>query len=88
MKGFKKLCVSAISLILCIAMLAQTVAATVTEPETIYVKDLKIIYADSGSDLNANEGYRWMSLYTTCRASVGNPIEADFLVVGESGVGF
>jgi hypothetical protein len=40
---------------------------------------------ESGSDVNANEGYRWMSLYTSNRAGVGNPIEAKFLVAGVSG---
>lgn len=36
---------------------------------------------ESGSDINANEGYRWMALYTTNKESAGNPIEADMLVV-------
>ena len=36
---------------------------------------------ESGSDINANEGYRWMALYTTDKQSAGNPIEADMLVV-------
>ena len=40
---------------------------------------------ESGSDINANKGYRWMSLYTSNRAGVGNPIEAKFLVAGVSG---
>ena len=59
MKIFKKLCMSAISLILCVAMLAQTVVATVAEPETIYVKDIKIIYADSEKEAREQlpEGY-------------------------------
>ena len=40
---------------------------------------------ESGSDINANEGYRWMSLYTSNRVGIGNPIEAEFLVAGVSG---
>jgi hypothetical protein len=40
---------------------------------------------ESGSDVNANKGYRWMSLYTSNRVGIGNPIEAKFLVAGVSG---
>ena len=32
-----------------------------------------------GSDINANKGYHWAALYISKNASVGNPIEADFL---------
>ena len=41
---------------------------------------------ESGSDINVNEGYRWMALYTSNKASVGNPIKADFLFKTQSGV--
>lgn len=41
---------------------------------------------ESGSDVNANKGYRWMALYTTNKSSAGNPIEADFKVVNDSGI--
>ena len=47
MKFFKKLCLSVIALILCIAMLTQMVVAVETTTKTVYVKDIKIIYADS-----------------------------------------
>ena len=40
---------------------------------------------ESGSDINANEGYRWMALYTSNKSSLGNPIKADFLLVTETG---
>lgn len=40
---------------------------------------------ESGSDINANEGYRWMSLYTSSKSGIGNPIEAKFLVAEVSG---
>ena len=36
---------------------------------------------ESGSDINVNDGYRWMAIYTTNKATAGNPIEADMLVV-------
>ena len=41
---------------------------------------------ESGADINVNEGYRWMALYTTDKSSAGNPIEADFLVETGSGL--
>ena len=41
---------------------------------------------ESGSDINANKGYRWMALYTTNKSSVGNPIKADFLIVSGTGL--
>ena len=52
MKNLKKLCSSVIAVILCVAMLGQVVAATETEaaPKTLYLKDMKIIYADSETE--------------------------------------
>ena len=41
---------------------------------------------ESGSDINVNEGYRWMALYTTDKSSAGNPIEANFSVVSGNGL--
>ena len=41
---------------------------------------------ESGADINVNEGYRWMALYTSNKASVGNPIEAKFLIETETGL--
>lgn len=43
--------------------------------------DLDIDDNESGSDINMNEGYRWMALYTSNKGTAGNPIEADMLVV-------
>lgn len=40
---------------------------------------------ESGSDINVNEGYRWMALYTSNKPSLGNPIKADFLLETETG---
>ena len=40
---------------------------------------------ESGSDINANEGYRWMALYTSNKSSLGNPIKADFMFVTDTG---
>ena len=41
---------------------------------------------ESGSDINVNEGYRWMALYTSNKSSLGNPIKEGFLVATDSGV--
>lgn len=46
---------------------------------------------ESGSDINANEGYRWMAIYTSNKSSIGNPIKADFKVqtnTGETPAGY
>ena len=40
---------------------------------------------ESGSDINVNEGYRWMALYTSNKSSLGNPIKADFMFVTDTG---
>ena len=40
---------------------------------------------ESGSDINANSGYRWMALYTSSKSSVGNPIKADFKIESSTG---
>ena len=47
--------------------------------------DLDTEENESGSDVNVNEGYRWMALYTSNKSSLGNPIKADFLLVTETG---
>lgn len=48
--------------------------------------DLDTDENESGSDINVNEGYRWMALYTTNKSSAGNPIEADFFVTSGNGL--
>lgn len=50
-------------------------------------KDLKLDTDDneSGSDINANKGYRWMAIYTSNKQSVGNPIEANFKFARDDG---
>ena len=47
--------------------------------------DLDTEKNESGSDINVNEGYRWMALYTSGKASLGNPIKADFLIATDTG---
>lgn len=47
--------------------------------------DLDTEENESGSDVNVNEGYRWMALYTSSKASLGNPIKADFLIATDTG---
>ena len=47
--------------------------------------DLDTEENESGSDINVNEGYRWMALYTSSKASLGNPIKADFLIATDTG---
>ena len=42
--------------------------------------DLDDVTNMSGSDINANQGYHWASLYISDNPSVGNPIEADFAI--------
>ncbi|MBQ2324980.1 MAG: hypothetical protein II377_01890, partial [Clostridia bacterium] len=99
MKGLKKLCLSLISLILCTAMLMQVVAATETKTETVYVKDLKIIYADSEKEAkeqlpngytlingNVNNGTGEVGVYI-CYSTTKDPDEAitDIKVMHESG---
>ena len=42
--------------------------------------DLDDVTNMSGSDINANKGYHWASLYISNNPSVGNPIEADFTI--------
>ena len=99
MKGLKKLCLSVISLILCTAMLMQVVAATETKTETVYVKDLKIIYADSEKEAkeqlpngytlingNVNNGTGEVGVYI-CYSTTKDPDEAitDIKVMHESG---
>jgi uncharacterized protein YpmS len=47
MKQYKKIAISLVSLILCLSMLFPIFTISAHEEETKYVKDLKIIYADS-----------------------------------------
>lgn len=47
--------------------------------------DLDTEENESGSDINVNEGYRWMALYTSSKVSLGNPIKADFLIATDTG---
>ena len=48
--------------------------------------DLDTEENESGSDVNVNEGYRWMALYTSSKTSLGNPIKEGFLVATDSGL--
>ena len=47
--------------------------------------DLDTEENESGSDINVNEGYRWMAIYTSGKASLGNPVKADFLIATDTG---
>ena len=42
--------------------------------------DLSEVTNMSGSDINANKGYHWAAIYVSYNASVGNPVEADFVI--------
>ena len=99
MKTLKKICVIVCSVILCLAMLWQTVSAAVTGPETLYVKDLKIIYADNADeakkqlpdgyslvDGNINSGTGELGVFI-CYSTTKNRDEAitDIKVMHESG---
>ena len=42
--------------------------------------DLSEVTNMSGADINANKGYHWAAIYVSRNTSVGNPIEADFVI--------
>ena len=53
MKYFRKLFLTVISIILCLTMLSQTATAAFLTPGNIsnrYIKDIKLIYADSADE--------------------------------------
>ena len=47
MKIFKKSLLIVVSLLLCVTVLTQTATAAFWGNKTLYLKDIKIIYADS-----------------------------------------
>ena len=99
MNFFKKSCLVAISIILCFTVLCQTATAAFWGDKTLYVKDLKIIYADSEKEAkeqlpkgynllpdNINDGTGELGVYI-CYSTTDNPDEAitDIKVMHESG---
>ena len=99
MRILKKTCFVICSVLLCFAMMWQTVSAAVTGPETLYVKDLKIIYADNADeakkqlpqgyslvDGNLNSGTGELGVFI-CYSTTKNRDEAitDIKVMHESG---
>ena len=60
MKYFRKSFLTVISIILCFTVLCQTATAAFWGDKTLYVKDLKIIYADSEKDAKEQlpDGYQ------------------------------
>ena len=99
MKFFRKSCLVAISIILCFTVLCQTATAAFWGNKTLYVKDLKIIYADSEKEAkeqlpkgynllpnNINDGTGELGVYI-CYSTTDDPDEAitDIKVMHESG---
>ena len=99
MKIFKKTFSVIISIILCFTVLCQTATAAFWGNKTLYVKDLKIIYADSEKEAkdqlpkgysllpdNINDGTGELGVYI-CYSTTENPDEAitDIKVMHESG---
>ena len=95
MKFFKKSCLVAISIILCFTVLCQTATAAFWGNKTLYVKDLKIIYADSEKEAkeqlskgynllpnNINDGTGELGVYI-CYSTTDDPDEArEYLDMG------
>ena len=99
MKIFRKFFSIIISVILCFTMLCQTATAAFWGNKTLYVEDLKIIYADSEKEAkeqlpdgyqlvpgNINDGTGELGVYI-CYSTTDDPEEAitDIKVMHESG---
>ena len=102
MKKFKKISLIVMSIILCLTILSQTATAAFLTPGNVserYIRDIKLIYADSVDEAkgqlpedysllenNLNEGTGELGVYI-CYSTTENPDEAitDIKVMHESG---
>ena len=102
MKNFKKISIIVISIILCFTILSQTATAAFLTPGNVsehYIRDIKLIYADSVDEAktqlpedysllenNLNEGTGELGVYV-CYSTTKDPEEAitDIKVMHESG---